>query len=542
MVMEFAYNDILENVQVNNIILAAAGDGVISGLDVSERGAGVNMSVDVAAGSALIGGTTYTESSVVNLVISAADATHARKDLVIYDVATTNPLVVTGTPATPPIPPDITAGDILLAIVNVAANETEITNGEITDCIVEVETSGALGGLSNVVITSVADNELLAYDSGSSTWINQTPVEAALAALAGFTMAGDINMGDYQINNVDDLRAFDTSGIKILGSAGTARIYLGDSSFSFKANGTASMGTYRLSSVGDPSSAQDAATKAWCEANFGSGSGDMTKAVYDPNADGVIAVAQTEADVTANNAPQAHNQSATTITSGTLTVARGGTGVTSSSSVADVNATKVDGCDAGVAIGDVYKVQSAYSLGTVLYYSAAGLTARGPSTDGYQLTTHGVPSTPTWAAASDLLFSDTHCPKCGKEFQDGDNLILHVIGHNEVGDILTIPMHLSCANEPKKTVMVKRKVMEDHYVLDEMTGDLKVQRVQKMTKKTVTKHKLKEGYIIDSVTGKAHTVDDKGERGDAMSRMSDAIEEIETTIEEAVYENTEFEL
>ena len=96
------------------------------------------MSVDVAAGSCKIAGTKYTESGAVNLAISSADATHARKDLVIYDVATTNPLVITGTPATPPVPPDITSGDILLAIVDVAANDTTITNSEITDCIVEI--------------------------------------------------------------------------------------------------------------------------------------------------------------------------------------------------------------------------------------------------------------------------------------------------------------------------------------------------------------------------------------------------------------------
>lgn len=46
-------------------------------------------------------------------------------------------------------------------------------------------TTVALGNISDVVITSVADGEILAYDSGSGDWINQTTVEAGLATLTG---------------------------------------------------------------------------------------------------------------------------------------------------------------------------------------------------------------------------------------------------------------------------------------------------------------------------------------------------------------------
>ena len=38
----------------------------------------------------------------------------------------------------------------------------------------------ALNSLSDVTITSPADNDLLAYDAGSSLWINQTPSQAGL--------------------------------------------------------------------------------------------------------------------------------------------------------------------------------------------------------------------------------------------------------------------------------------------------------------------------------------------------------------------------
>lgn len=233
--------------------------------------------------------------------------------------------------------------------------------------------------------------------------------------------------------------------------------------------------------------------------------------------------------------PSAHNQSAATITSGTLPVARGGTGVTGDTYDAD----KVDGCHAGLAIADVFKIHAASATGS-LYTYWGGITTINPGTSGYQLTSNGVGNLLTWAAASDLIFSDTHCPKCGLEFQDGDNLVLHVIGHNEVGDILTIPMHQSCANDPKKTVMIKRKVMEGQYILDELTGELKVQRVQKIQEKTVTKHKLKDGCVLDNKTGKFWEMKD-GKR-DKKIGVNDALEEFEDTIDEIVYEDAEFEL
>jgi len=40
----------------------------------------------------------------------------------------------------------------------------------------------ALGGISDVTISGVTDNEILAYDNGTSEWINQTAAEAGLAS------------------------------------------------------------------------------------------------------------------------------------------------------------------------------------------------------------------------------------------------------------------------------------------------------------------------------------------------------------------------
>ena len=136
MTMDVNFDDVFEHVMMNAIIAACGGNGVLDGLAVSENGAGADMSVDVAAGNCMISGTKYTESSVTNLAISAADATYDRKDLVVYDSSAGDPAVVTGTAAATPVPPDIPSSDILLAIVNVAAGVTQITNADITDCVV----------------------------------------------------------------------------------------------------------------------------------------------------------------------------------------------------------------------------------------------------------------------------------------------------------------------------------------------------------------------------------------------------------------------
>ena len=138
--MDFSYNDVLENVDLNNMLLGSKNWGIISGLAVSQRGAGANMSVDVALGECFVDGTTYTESGTTNVVITAADATHARKDLIVYDTATSAPIAIAGSPAATPQPPDITASDILLALVDVAANDTSIVDAEITDKRIVIDT------------------------------------------------------------------------------------------------------------------------------------------------------------------------------------------------------------------------------------------------------------------------------------------------------------------------------------------------------------------------------------------------------------------
>lgn len=112
---------------------AIQGDGVISGLAVTEKGAGADQSVDVASGSCSIGGTKYTEAGTVNVALDAADGTYARWDIITYDASASDPSKVTGVAGAIPTIPDVPSGDIILALVLRAANDNVITNAEITD-------------------------------------------------------------------------------------------------------------------------------------------------------------------------------------------------------------------------------------------------------------------------------------------------------------------------------------------------------------------------------------------------------------------------
>lgn len=127
-------------------------EGVVGAGDlaVSQRGAGANMSVDVAAGTAYVEGDTADEQPTYrvrndatrNLTIDAADATNPRIDLVVaevLDAAFTGASnlwrlrVVKGTPAAGPTPPATPDTALVLAQVTVAAAAASITDAAIAD-------------------------------------------------------------------------------------------------------------------------------------------------------------------------------------------------------------------------------------------------------------------------------------------------------------------------------------------------------------------------------------------------------------------------
>lgn len=67
---------------------------------------------------------------------------------------------------------------------NMASNsDTKVPTQQSVKAYVDAASSGAaaINDITDITITTPADNEVLAYDSGSGNWINQTPAEAGLS-------------------------------------------------------------------------------------------------------------------------------------------------------------------------------------------------------------------------------------------------------------------------------------------------------------------------------------------------------------------------
>lgn len=127
--------DPIEPIYLNNLRVAAQGWGYTTGLAVSQRGAGANMSVDVATGTAVINDTGVSKVSITNVAITAAHATYDRYDLIVINSSGTIS-VVDGTAAAVSYANDYdleSNNAILLAEVYVPATDTTIEDAQITD-------------------------------------------------------------------------------------------------------------------------------------------------------------------------------------------------------------------------------------------------------------------------------------------------------------------------------------------------------------------------------------------------------------------------
>lgn len=204
-----------------SVTTAGGGHGVVlpDDLLVAQNGT-PNMSVNVAAGRAMIraghtgnllsGCYSLANDATVNLAVTAAHATLARKDMVIAQVRDANYgeaasdarlLVVAGTPAASPADPDLTAypNCVVLARISVAAAASSITNANITDLRTWVS---AIGGRRRVHSTYrptgaslYAGLEIFEHDTGrnlqydGTAWRGQKTTSATATGIAGTTSA-----------------------------------------------------------------------------------------------------------------------------------------------------------------------------------------------------------------------------------------------------------------------------------------------------------------------------------------------------------------
>jgi len=155
------------------LITAAFRPGVVglTELAVTQRAAGANFSVDVAAGRAVVpvtdapnlGSALCASTAVNNLTVAGAPgAGLSRIDLVIarvYDASVIGGSIngwqleiVTGTPAASPAAPALPASSLELARIAVASGQASVTTANITDR--RVQSSSAGGPVERFVYTS----------------------------------------------------------------------------------------------------------------------------------------------------------------------------------------------------------------------------------------------------------------------------------------------------------------------------------------------------------------------------------------------------
>lgn len=228
-----------DKVDVDILVSGVSGDGVLSGCAVTQRGAGANMSVDVASGTVLIGGTSASVTGA-NVAVTAADGTNPRFDLV--EVTNAGALSVkAGTPASNPVFPSVTSGRIAIAAIYVPAGDTAIATNQITDKRVIVKQN--YHSADNSLIPDNDSNQVL----GDSSHRLSTVVSNSFAVYE--TLGGDLTA---QLSN----------GELLLDGPGSATEFLIRAS----GNGVASIPTgSKLQQIDAPTVSTDLCNKAYVD-------------------------------------------------------------------------------------------------------------------------------------------------------------------------------------------------------------------------------------------------------------------------------------
>lgn len=204
--------EILFDIDINALEQALQGIGWVSGWAVTPVSG--QLKVSVAEGSGMSEGTTKSTTGATEITLDAADATHPRKDLIVYDASASALAKVTGIAAAidpagesnprkmkVPKPPDLgESKDILIACVYVPANCTDATNCTIIDKRVK---------LTSITYTECYSDENIP-DPESSSWVDWD--------ISGIVVAGT-KYAEIYIRQVSLSHSLQVCGVRKKGSS-----------------------------------------------------------------------------------------------------------------------------------------------------------------------------------------------------------------------------------------------------------------------------------------------------------------------------------
>jgi len=181
-------------------------DGASSGLDADLLD-GSHASTFAAASdlSTHVGATN--PHNITASTVSLGNVTNESKATMFTSAA------LTGTPTAP--------------TANAGTDTTQIATTAFVNAAVALENT--LAEMDDVVISSLANGELLQYNSGLARWINATPTEAGILPLAGGTMTGNLKLNDtkvLQLGSDADLQIKHDGSASYINQTGTGALHI----------------------------------------------------------------------------------------------------------------------------------------------------------------------------------------------------------------------------------------------------------------------------------------------------------------------------
>lgn len=219
-----------DKVDLDILVAAHKGDGVIAGCAVTAQ-VTPDMTVAVASGSVIVGGTIATVSSG-NVTITAANPTNPRFDLVVVSNAGVKSAAA-GTAAANPVFPAIPASSVVLAAVYVPAADTDIDSNQIVDKRVIV---------IEAVLKALFDANTFIYATTDNT--PEAKTRAEVMALLSGQAAADFAMNAKKITGLANATAADDAAsqdLNIVPAEGFVRKLSATGYYAIKSNLVASV-------------------------------------------------------------------------------------------------------------------------------------------------------------------------------------------------------------------------------------------------------------------------------------------------------------